>query len=42
MTDKVQKIREEIARKLDAMQYQVHRIDAYKEFKSILNYIDSL
>ena len=41
MTDKVQKIREEIERKLEVMQYQIHRKDAYKELKSILNYIDS-
>lgn len=42
MTDKVQKIREEIAKKLEVMQYQVHRKDAYKELKSVLAYIDSL
>jgi hypothetical protein len=42
MTDKVQKIREMVERKLDIMQYQVHRKDAYKELKSILDYIDSL
>ena len=41
MTDK-EKIREEVKRKLDVMQYQVHRKDAYKELKSILDYIDSL
>ena len=42
MKDKVQKIREEIAKKLEVMQYQIHRKDAYKELKSILNYMDSL
>ena len=42
MTDKVQKIYEEITKKLEVMQYQVHRKDAYKELKSVLAYIDSL
>ena len=40
--DKVQKIREKVERKLDVMQYQVHRKDAYKELKSILAYIDEV
>ena len=40
--DKVQKIREEVAKKLEVMQYQVHRKDAYKELKGVLAYIDSL
>lgn len=40
--DKVQKIREEIGKKLEMMQYQVHRKDAYKELKDVLAYIDSL
>jgi len=40
--DKVQKIREEIEKKLEIMQYQVHRKDAYKELKDVLAYIDSL
>ena len=42
MTDKIQKIREEIAKKLEVMQYQAHRIDAYKELEGVLVYIDSL
>ena len=42
MADKVQKIREEIERTIDVMQYQVHRKDAYKELKGILDYIDFL
>ena len=41
MTDK-EKIREEVKRKLDVMQYQIHRKDVYKELKNILDYIDSL
>jgi hypothetical protein len=41
MTDK-EKIREEIEKKLELMQYQVHRKDAYKELKGILAYIDEV
>ena len=41
MTDK-EKIREEIEKKLELMQYQVHRKDAYKELKDVLTYIDSM
>ena len=33
MTDKIQKIREEVGKKLEVMQYQIHRKDAYKEIK---------
>ena len=40
--DKIQKIREEVENKLEVMQYQVHRKDAYKELKCVLDYIDSL
>ena len=40
--DKVQKIREEVEKKLEVMQYQVHRKDAYKELKDVLAYIDEL
>lgn len=42
MADKVQKIREKVEKKLEVMQYQIHRKDAYKELKCILDYIDSL
>ena len=42
MADKIQKIREKVEKKLEVMQYQIHRKDAYKELKCVLDYIDSM